>query len=85
MDTKTIDFEITRFNDKGERFDVEIKYIDPHTNKEEKQVFNFPSKDQIEDRFIDNIKKSLDDQLNTSVKVSADRFVGKKFTHEFGR
>ena len=85
-DKKTIDFEITRINEeKTGRFDVEIKYINPTNDKEDKQVFNFPVSEQIEDRFLDKIKKSLDDQFNTSVKVTSDRFLGKKFTHEFGR
>jgi len=81
-----IDFEIIDIKDNGiGRFAVKIKYIDPEDKTENTQDFSFKREDQIEDRFLDKIKTFLDNQYNTNVKVTADRFLGKKFTHNFGR
>jgi hypothetical protein len=81
-----IDFEIIKIiDDGGNRFSVHIKYVDPVDGVETNRSFGFKREDQINDAFMDKIKESLDNLYNTDVKVTADRFVGKTFTHEFRR
>jgi len=83
---KEIEFKILKIENKSEgKFNVQIQYMDPEINKEVKPIYCFKVEDQINDAFLDKIKKSLDDQFNTSVEISADRFVGKTFNHKFNR
>jgi hypothetical protein len=84
--TDNIEFKIIDIKEKDSgSFTVKIQFVSPDDNKLTTQIFSFIESDNINDLFLDKIKKKLDDQFNTNIKVVSDRFVGKTFYHKFGR